>query len=66
MLASSDPPQLEQEQLLLLSVEKEQEQEAFPPPHLRGVPQPILTAKDYIIILFMLGLWAYSIFLILR
>merc|ERR1719266_699886 len=40
--------------------------EEFPPADMRGVPQPSLTAKDYVIILFMLGLWAYSIHLILR
>jgi hypothetical protein len=38
----------------------------FPPPHLRGVPQPTVSPKDFVIILFMLGLWAYSIHLILR
>ena len=50
----------------LSPLEPRVEGSSFPPPHLRGVEQPTLTVKDYTIILFMLGLWAYSIYLILR
>ena len=38
----------------------------WPPLENRGVPQPSLSTKDGIIIVFMLLLWAYSIFLTAR
>ena len=38
----------------------------FPPVDQRGVPQPDISNKDIIIIIFMLGLWAYSIIITIR
>ena len=38
----------------------------YPPLNQRGVPQPEVTTKDFTIIIFMLLLWAYSIFLTIR
>ena len=38
----------------------------FPPPGMGGVPQPPVSTKELIIIIFMFGLWAYSLFLTYR
>ena len=38
----------------------------FPPPGMDGVPQPTVSTKELIIIIFMFCLWAYSLFLTYR
>ena len=38
----------------------------FPPPGMSGVPQPPVSTKELIIIIFMFCLWAYSLFLTYR
>ena len=38
----------------------------FPPPGMGGVPQPPVSTKELIIIIFMFCLWAYSLFLTYR
>ena len=38
----------------------------FPPPGMRGVPQPPVSTKELIIIIFMFCFWAYSLFLTYR
>ena len=39
---------------------------SFPPLDQMGVPQPDVTTKDLIIIMFVLLLWIYSIFITIR
>ena len=38
----------------------------FPPPGTGGVPQPDVSTKELIIIIFMFCFWAYSLFLTYR
>ena len=52
--------------LLLQSLNRSSPTPPFPPVDQRGVPQPVLSIKEYTIIIFMLLLWAYSIYLTIR